>query len=78
MMCAHGAIDVVCDDGAERRSYALDREEAGLLVPPMIWTTLSIRAGQSLLIVLCDRPYEAADYIHDYDEFLTLRKAIGA
>ena len=44
----------------------------------MIWTTSRSARGQSLLIVLCDRPYEAADYIHDYDEFLALRKAIGA
>lgn len=75
MMCAQGAIDVLCDNGADRRSYALDRGEVGLLVPPMTWTTLSFRGAESVLIVLCDRIYEAGDYIHGYDEFLALRKA---
>jgi dTDP-4-dehydrorhamnose 3,5-epimerase-like enzyme len=76
MMCVQGAVDVVCDDGADHRNYTLDRGEVGLLVPPMIWATLAFRGPESVLVVLCDRAYEATDYIHDYSEYLSLRKAI--
>jgi UDP-2-acetamido-3-amino-2,3-dideoxy-glucuronate N-acetyltransferase len=75
MICVRGLIDVVCDDGARQRSFSLDRDNLALLVPPMIWNTVIFRRADSVLTVLCDRGYEADDYIHDRDEFLALRKA---
>lgn len=54
--------------------FALDRGELALLVPPGIWVEIDVRQNQSVLIVLCDRPYEEHDYIRDYAEFLSFRK----
>ncbi|MGD0420711.1 MAG: FdtA/QdtA family cupin domain-containing protein [Xanthobacteraceae bacterium] len=74
MLCVHGAVDVICDDGREPRPFRLDRGNLGLLVPPMIWNTVIFRRADSVLIVLCDRGYEPDDYIRDRGEFLALRK----
>lgn len=74
MICVHGAVDVVCDDGRDRRSFPLERSNLALLVPPMIWTTVVFREAESVLVVLCDRGYEAEDYIRDYAEFAALRR----
>jgi dTDP-4-dehydrorhamnose 3,5-epimerase-like enzyme len=78
MMCVSGVVDVSCDDGESRRIFTLDRSDVALLVPPTIWNTVVFRREGSVLVVLCDRPYEASDYIREYPEFLAQRKAVGA
>jgi dTDP-4-dehydrorhamnose 3,5-epimerase-like enzyme len=75
MLCVHGAFDIDCTDGHGRRAYSLDRGNRALLVPPTIWNTVSIRADDSVLVVLCDRLYEEHDYIRDRSEFIAFRKA---
>lgn len=77
MICVHGLIDIVCDDGRSRRSFMLDRSNLALLVPPTIWNAVIFR-DDSVLAVLCDRVYEEHDYIRDYEEFLAFREAIHA
>jgi dTDP-4-dehydrorhamnose 3,5-epimerase-like enzyme len=73
MSCVHGSLDVVCDDGNTRRTYILDRSDKALLIPPMIWATISFRQTESVLTVLCDRPYEEHDYVRAYSDFLAMR-----
>lgn len=76
MLCVHGAVDITCDDGAERQTYTLQHGHIGLLVPPTIWNVVTFRTDQAVLTVLCDRRYEADDYIRTYPEFLAFRKGI--
>ncbi len=73
MLCVHGAVDIRCDDGAGHFTVPLDRGNRALLIPPMIWSTVVFREPQSVLSVLCDRPYEADDYVRDYGKFVRLR-----
>jgi dTDP-4-dehydrorhamnose 3,5-epimerase-like enzyme len=76
MICVSGAVDVVCEDGRKRNTYALNRRNQALLVPPGLWNTVEFRQNESVLIVLCDRVYEADDYIRDYAEFLSFRESV--
>jgi dTDP-4-dehydrorhamnose 3,5-epimerase-like enzyme len=78
MLCVSGAVDIVCDDGKERKTFALDHPELALFVPPGLWLECDVRENDSVLIVLCDRLYEEHDYIRDYDQFLSFRKAARA
>ena len=78
MICVSGAVDVVCEDGRKKSTFALSRRNQALLVPPGLWNTVEFRQNQSVLIVLCDRAYEAEDYIRDYAEFLSFRAAVRA
>jgi len=73
MICSNGAVDVALDDGAARQTFALDRSNRALVIPPMIWNTVVFRARESVVAVLCDRPYEAEDYVRDYPEFIRLK-----
>jgi hypothetical protein len=41
-------------------------------------TTVEFRQNESVLIVLCNRVYEAHDYIRDHAEFLSLRQSVRA
>jgi hypothetical protein len=78
MICVSGAVDVICEDGRNRDTFALDRRNQALFVPPGLWNTVEFQQSDSVLIVLCDRVYEADDYIRDYAEFLSFRESVRA
>jgi hypothetical protein len=77
MTCPQGIVEIICDDGRERKSFLLDRANLGLLVPASFWSLQSFRCDNSCLIVICDRPYEANDYIRDYVQFREWRGVTG-
>jgi WxcM-like, C-terminal len=68
-------VDVLCDDSRDRKVFTLDRNNLALYVPPTIWNTVIFKEDRSVVMVLCDRPFEEADYLREYDEFLAFRKA---
>jgi len=78
MICVSGKVDAVCEDGDKQQTFVLNRRDRGLLVPPGLWTTVEFLEGCSVLVVLCDRLYEAGDYIRDYAEFLSFRETVQA
>ena len=41
-----------------------------LLIPPGIWAQQTYTVENSILTVLCDRIYEAEDYIREYNIFI--------
>lgn len=74
LVCVRGSVSVVVDDGNVSEEYVLDRPDLGLYVPPMVWALEYRYSPDALLLVLASHPYDAADYIRDYDEFLKLAK----
>lgn len=72
LVCVHGQVSALVDDGKSRAEYRLDRPDVGLLVPPMIWGTQYRYSADAVLMVLASEPYSADDYIRNYDEFLAL------
>lgn len=78
MICVSGAVDVVCEDGSNKSTFALSRRNQAVLVPPVLWNSVEFRQNESVLIVLCDRVYEADDYIRDYAEFLCFSESVRA
>ena len=64
-----GRIRVSCDDGVDVSEYLREGIGTGLLVPPGVWAKQEYLVEGSLLMVLCDRVYEADDYIRNYEEF---------
>ncbi|HSZ67838.1 MAG TPA: FdtA/QdtA family cupin domain-containing protein [Xanthobacteraceae bacterium] len=75
MLCVHGAVEIVCDDGRQKRTFHLNRNNLALCVPPAIWNNIFFRHDKSVVMVLCDRPFEEDDYLRDYSKFLAFRKA---
>lgn len=77
LSCSFGSVEVRCDDGCETAIHVLDQPHRGLLVPPGIWAQQTYLAADSVLTVLCDRPYEPDDYIRDYSDFVAYRAALA-
>ncbi len=71
LVCVHGECHVMVDDGKNREEFCLNRPTFGILVPPMVWAQEHQHSQDSVLMVLASRPYEAEDYIRDYQQFLT-------
>jgi dTDP-4-dehydrorhamnose 3,5-epimerase-like enzyme len=72
LVALRGKVNVLCDDGREREEFILDSPEVGLYMPPMIWGTQYQYTADAVLLVLASQHYDAADYVRDYETFLSL------
>ena len=64
-----GSFDVVIDDGKDKQVFSLNRSYYGLYVPKMMWREMVNFSTNSVALVLSSTPYDASDYIRDYEEF---------
>jgi len=72
LVCVRGSVTALVDDGTTQREIVLDRPDLGLYMPPLTWGTQSDYSSDALLLVFASHEYSAADYVEDYQEFLTL------
>ena len=68
-----GAFDIVLDDGLHRKTVRLDRAYFGVYIPRMIWRELENFSSGGICLCLASTPYDEADYIRDYDQFVALK-----
>ena len=74
IIAVSGAFSVSLDNGTERETYQLKRPYQGLLVDTGIWRTLDDFSSGAVCLVLAEDPYDEADYIYDYEEYLQSRR----
>jgi len=72
LVCVHGSVRVLADDGKVREEFVLDSPETGIHLPPRIWGTQYRYTRDAVLLVFASQAYDAADYIRNYDEFVRL------
>ena len=65
-----GSFDVVLSDGAEQKTFSLNRSYYGLYIPAMRWRSLENFSTNSLCLVLSSEHYSEDDYIRNFDIFL--------
>src|SRR3990167_5417735 len=73
LVCVHGACEVICDDGMQKKTFQLNAVNQALLLPPGIWAEQTYLEKDTTLMVACDALYDEADYLRDYDAFLKFR-----
>ncbi|MBT3237422.1 MAG: FdtA/QdtA family cupin domain-containing protein [Rhodospirillaceae bacterium] len=73
IVCLSGGVEMEVDDGSSKRRVTLDDPRIGLHVPPTLWTDTTYITADTVLMVLCDAPYDEAEYIRDYDDFKAFR-----
>jgi dTDP-4-dehydrorhamnose 3,5-epimerase-like enzyme len=76
LTCPSGTVNVHCDDGIKKKTFILDHPNIGLLIPPGIWAQQDYKTDNSILTVLCDRVYEASDYLREYNLFLEYKSSL--
>ena len=70
LVCAHGSVSVVADDGVHSEELTLERPSVGLYLPPLIWAVQYKYSAAAVLLVFASDYYDADDYIREYEEFL--------
>ena len=70
LIATSGSVDVIMDDGTDKKTFHLDKPWKGLLIPPGLWRDLENFSGGAVLMCLASEKYDANDYIRDYNEFL--------
>ena len=68
-----GSFDVVVDDGKEQKTFVLNRSYYGLYIPKGLWREVINFSTNSLALEFASTPYDADDYIRDYDEFSNMK-----
>lgn len=74
IVAASGSFTITLNDGINTVSHMLNNPNKGLLIVPGIWRELSEFSSGSVCLVLASMTYSAADYIRDYQEFLSYKK----
>ena len=72
LICVHGAVRVLADDGEHRQEFLLDAPTLGLHLPPLVWGTQYRYTPDAVLLVFASEPYDADDYVRDYAGFRAL------
>jgi UDP-2-acetamido-3-amino-2,3-dideoxy-glucuronate N-acetyltransferase len=70
LVCVHGSLRVLVDDGATRAEVDLDDPTLGLYVPAGVWASQFRYEPDAVLLVFASEPYDPDDYIRDYQGFL--------
>src|SRR5829696_8453159 len=70
-----GSFDLVLNDGKETRKYTLNRSYFGIYVPKMIWRHMENFSTNSLALIVTDGPYDATEYIRDYEQYQQMQHA---
>lgn len=71
MICIAGSCNVLLDNGLQKGSTRLFSNSKGILVEGLIWREMSVFSEDCVLLVLASDHYDEADYIRDYNEFLS-------
>ena len=70
-----GSFDVVLDDGkGNLQTFRMSRSYYGLYVPNMMWRQMKDFSTNSVAMVLASTPYNADDYIRDYEVFKAMKQ----
>jgi UDP-2-acetamido-3-amino-2,3-dideoxy-glucuronate N-acetyltransferase len=77
LICQRGRVEVDCHDGASSATFVLDSPATALFVPATIWFPQRYPVADTLLLALADRPYEADDYLGNWEAFLAFRRGGG-
>lgn len=72
LVCVSGSVSAMVDDGQTRETFVLEAGGAGLYMPPLTWGSQFDYSEGAVLLVLASDAYDAQDYVHNYEEFLSL------
>lgn len=73
VIAASGSFDITISDGVNKKTFSLNRPYIGLNIKPGLWRDLSNFSSGAICLVMASEPYNEADYIRDYEEFIKFK-----
>lgn len=74
LFCLAGAVRLTGKDGNTEKRIELVAGGDGAFIPIGIWAEQIYLEDDSILLVICDQPYDETDYIRDWDMFVSYRR----
>jgi len=69
MIPLSGSVEVLLDDGVNKKKIMLNKPDKGLLIPQGIWREMDNFSSGAICMVLASEHYDESDYFRDYEEF---------
>lgn len=76
IFCLQGSFDLFLDDGHTKKTIRVNKPQIGAEIPPLVWHEMRNLSRDAILLVVASEYYRRADYIRDYDAFLTYLKKL--
>ena len=70
LIAVSGSFDVHVDDGADKKTFHLNRSYFGLYLCPMTWRVIDNFSSASVCLVLASERYDETDYYREHEQFL--------
>lgn len=74
LFCPYGAIDVLIDDGTEKKIVSLDDPSKGIILHSGVWREITWKIEHSVLCVATSGQYEPEKLRGSYDMYLEFIK----
>lgn len=74
-VCVAGSCSFLMDNGREREIVSLNKPERGLTIEPGVWHEMFDFSPDCVLLVFASALYDEADYIRDYEMFLSTKSS---
>ena len=74
LIALSGSLEVVVNDGTNSKTITLNKPNLGLLIVPGIWRELQNFSSGCVCLTIASAPFNEADYIRNYSDFLTYKK----
>jgi len=71
-VCVAGKCRMLMDNGISKEEVWLDSPTKGVLINNLIWREMHDFSEDCVLVVFASQEYDEADYIRDYDEFVSV------
>lgn len=72
LIAISGSCKVTLDDGKQKITHHLNQPNTGLFQDALVWGVMHEFSADCILLVLASEHYDEADYIRDYNHFLTM------
>ena len=67
-----GSFSLEVTNGRQSKTYAMNKPNRAMYVPPMIWARVRNFSADAVCLVLTSAPYDPADYIRDWNEYVSV------
>ena len=71
LIAISGSFDVVLKDGSSEKTVTLNKPDIGLLIRSNTWRELENFSSGAVCLVLASEVFNEADYIRDFDAYLS-------
>ncbi len=68
--CPYGQIEVMMDNGFEKKIFLLDSPEKAIIVYRGMWHEMKWLKEGSILCAVASEKYSESDYIRNYEDFI--------